>query len=155
MHYVLLLAIGIGIVAGLRALLAPAIVAWAAHFGWLNLHGSPLAFMGSTAAVAIFSIFAIGELVGDKLPQTPKRTALASLLARIFMGGLCGASLCAAAGKSLLAGALLGGTGGVIGAFVGYEIRRRIVNNLHIKDLFVAVCEDLVAIALACFFVSR
>jgi uncharacterized membrane protein len=71
------------------------------------------------------------------------------------MGGLCGASLCAAAGKSLLAGALLGAIGGVIGAFVGYGVRRRLVNNLGVKDLFVAVCEDLMAIALACFFVSR
>jgi len=155
MNYVFLLPIGIGIVAGLRSLLAPAVVAWAAHFDLLNLHGSPLALMGSRATVAIFSILAIGELIADKLPKTPKRTAFAPLLARVLMGGLCGASLCSAAGKSLLAGALLGGTGGVIGAFIGYEIRTRVVNNLHIKDLFVAVCEDLVAIALAYFIVWR
>src|SRR5947209_3686505 len=154
MNYVFVFAIGIGIVAGLRSLLPPAVVAWAAHFGWLNLHGSPLAFMGSTAAVAIFSIFAIGELIADKLPATPKRTAFAPLLARIVLGGLSGASLFAAGGGPLLAGALLGATGGVIGAFVGYEIRRHIVTNLHVKDLFVALCEDLVAIALACFLVS-
>ena len=155
MNFVFIFAVGIGLVAGLRSLLAPAIVAWAAHFGCLNLQGSPLAFMGSTTAVAIFTIFAIGELVADKLPKTPKRTAFAPLLARILLGGLCGASLCAAAGKSLLAGALLGGIGGVIGAFVGYEIRRRLVNTLHIKDFFVAISEDLIATALACFFVSR
>ncbi len=153
MNSVFFLAIGIGIVAGLRSLLAPAIVAWAAHFASLNLHGSPFSFMGSTAAVAIFSISAIGELVADKLPKTPKRTAFAPLLARILLGGLSGASLFAAAGKSLLTGALLGGTAGVIGAFAGYETRRRIVNNLHIKDIFVAICEDLVAIALAYFLV--
>ena len=93
MNCVFVFATGIGIVAGLRSLLAPAVVAWAAHFGWLNLHGSPLAFMGSTIAVAVFSLFAIGELVGDKLPKTPKRTALGPLLARILTGGLCGASL--------------------------------------------------------------
>ena len=155
MNYVFVFAIGIGVVAGLRSLLPPAVVAWAAHFGWLNLHGSPLAFMGSTAAVAIFSIFAVGELIADKLPTTSKRTAFAPLLARTLLGGLSGASLCAAAGKSLIAGALLGAIGGVIGAFVGYEIRRRIVNNLHIKDIFVAICEDAVAIVLACFVVSR
>jgi uncharacterized membrane protein len=155
MNFVFIFAVGIGLVAGLRSLVAPAIVAWAAHFGCLNLQGSPLAFMGSTTAVAIFTIFAIGELVADKLPKTPKRTAFAPLLARILLGGLCGASLCAAAGKSLLAGALLGGIGGVIGAFVGYEIRRRLVNTLHIKDFFVAISEDVIAIALACFFVSR
>ena len=114
MNYVFVLAFGIGIVAGLRSLTAPAAVAWAAHLGWLNLHGSPLAFMGSTEAIGIFSLFAIGELVADKLPNTPKRTAIVPLLARIVLGGLCGACLCAAAGKSLLAGALLGGTGSVI-----------------------------------------
>jgi uncharacterized membrane protein len=155
MNSVFLFAIGIGIVTGLRSLLAPAVVAWAVYFDWLNLQGSPLAFMGSRITVAIFTVFAVGELVADKLPKTQKRTALAPLLARIVMGGLSGACLLAAAGRSSLAGALLGGIGGVIGAFAGYEIRRRIVNNLHIKDLVVAICEDLVAIALACFFVSR
>jgi uncharacterized membrane protein len=155
MNYVLVLAFGIGIVAGLRSLTAPALVAWAAHLGWLNLHGSPLAFMGSKAAVAIFSLLAISELVADKLPKTSKRTAPAPLLARVITGGLCGASLCAAAGKSLLFGALLGGISAVVGAFTGYDIRRRLVNNLNIKDFFVAICEDLVAIALACFLVSR
>ncbi len=153
MNYIFVVAIGIGIVAGLRSLLAPAVVAWAAHLGSLDLHSSPLAFMGSTAAVAIFSICAIGELIADKLPKTPKRTAFAPLLARTLLGGLSGASLFVAAGGLLLAGALLGGTGGVIGAFVGYEIRRRIVNDLRVKDLFAAICEDLIAIALACFFV--
>ena len=155
MNYAFVFAIGIGIVAGLRSLTAPAVVAWAAHLGWLNLHGSSLAFMGSIAAVALFSLLAAGELVSDKLPKTPKRTALAPLFARVITGGLCGASLCAAAGKSLLFGTLLGGIGGVIGAFVGYDARRRLVNNLNIKDCFVAICEDFLAIALALFLVSR
>jgi uncharacterized membrane protein len=79
----------------------------------------------------------------------------APLLARVITGGLCGASLCAAAGKSLLFGALLGRIGGVIGAFVGYDTRRRLVNNLNIKDFFVAICEDLIAIGLAWLLVSR
>jgi uncharacterized membrane protein len=155
MNYVLVLAFGIGFVAGLRSLIAPAVVAWAAHIGWLNLHGSPLAFMGPTVAVAIFSVLALGELIADKLPMIPKRTAPAPLIARVVTGGLCGACLCAAGGKSLLAGALLGGIGGIVGAFLGYGIRRRLVNDLHIKDLLVAVCEDVVAIGLALFLVSR
>src|SRR5215468_9794612 len=95
----LLLAFGIGLVAGLRSLTAPAVVAWAAHLGWLNLRGSSLAFMGSTTAVALFSFPAIGELIADKLPMIGKRTAPAPLMARIVPGGLCGACLCAAGGK--------------------------------------------------------
>jgi uncharacterized membrane protein len=152
-NYVFVLAFGIGIVAGLRSLTAPAVVAWAAHLGWLNLHGSSLAFMGSTTAVALFSFPAIGELIADKLPMIPKRTAPAPLMARVVTGGLCGACLCAAAGKLLVAGALLGGIGGVVGAFVGYDTRRRL--DLHVKDLVVAVCEDVLAVGLALFLVSR
>lgn len=111
--------------------------------------------MGSKIAVALFSLLALGELIADKMPGTPSRTSLVPLLARILMGGLCGASLCASANQSLLIGALLGGTGAVIGAFGGYEIRRRLVGKLNAKDIFIAVPEDLIAIALACFLVSR
>src|SRR6476660_3027910 len=155
MNHVFVLAFAMGIVAGLRSMTAPAVVAWGAHLGWLNLHGSPLAFMGSTTAVAILSVLAIGELIADKLPMMSKRTAPAPLMARVVTGGLCGACLCAAVGKSLLAGTLLGGIGGIVGAFLGYSVRGRLVNNFRIKDLVVAVCEDVVAVGLALFLVSR
>lgn len=155
MNYVLVFAFGIGFTAGLRALTPPAVVAWAAHFGWLNLNNSPLAFMGSTIAAVIFSFLALFELIGDQLPQTGKRTAPVPLMARIIMGGLCGACLCSAANQSLLIGAILGGIGGIVGAFAGYEIRRRVVAALKIKDIFIALLEDLVTIGLACFFVTR
>ena len=153
MNYVFVLAFGIGIVAGLRSLTAPAVVAWAVHLSWVNLQGSALAFMGSTAAVAIFSLLAIGELIADKLPTIPKRTAPASLTARIVTGAFCGACLCAAGAQSLVAGALLGAIGAIVGAFLGYSIRRHL--DLHINDVVVAVCEDVVTVGLALFLVSR
>ncbi len=146
---------GIGAVAGLRAMTAPAAVSWAAYLGWLNLQASPFAFMGSKGAVTIFSLLALGELIADLLPTTPKRTAAPPLIARIITGGLGGACLCVAANQSLLAGALIGVVGGVAGAFAGYEIRRRLVRSLNIKDIFVAIPEDLIAIGLALFLVSR
>src|SRR6266436_8596003 len=88
--FALLLAFGIGIVAGLRSMTAPAVVAWAAHLGWINLSGSRLAFMGSVWAVAIFTLLAVGELVADKLPTTPARTSTVPLVARIIIGMLTG-----------------------------------------------------------------
>jgi uncharacterized membrane protein len=155
MNYILLFALGIGFASGLRSLTPPAIVAWAAHFGWLNLHNTPLAFMGSIIAVLIFSALALFELFADVQPTMQKRTAPVPLIARILMGGLCGACVCAAANQSVAVGAIVGAVGGIIGAFAGYEIRRRLVAALNIKDLFVALMEDLVTIGLACFFVSR
>jgi uncharacterized membrane protein len=153
-NYALVLAFGIGVVAGLRSLTAPAVVSWAAYLGWLNLQGSPLAFMGSIAAVASFSLLALIEYVADLLPKTPNRTTPIPLIARILMGSLSGACLCASASQSLLVGAMLGGIGGVIGAFAGYQARTRLVNGLKVKDTLIAIPEDLVAIGLGYYLVS-
>jgi len=153
-NYVFALAVGIGIVAGLRSLTAPAAVSWAAYLGWLQLDASPLAFMGSGVAVAVFSLLAIVEFVTDQLPTTPSRTAAVPLTARIVMGGLSGACLCVAGGQSLVAGAVLGGIGGVLGAFAGYQARTRLVRGLGVKDVFIAIPEDLVAIGFAYLLVS-
>jgi uncharacterized membrane protein len=153
--WILGFAFGIGLVAGLRSLTAPAVIAWAAHFGWVNLEGTPLRFMGSTSAVAIFSVLAIGELIEDKLPKIPRRTALAPLLFRMLTGGLCGACLSFAANESPALGAISGAIGAVIGAFSGYEIRKRLVTQFGMADIFVALPEDLIAIGLALFLVTR
>ena len=149
------LAFGVGVAAGLRSLSPPAVVAWAAHLGWLNLSDSPLRFMASIIAVVIFSLFAVFELIADLLPQMGKRTAPVPLAARILMGGLCGACLYAASNQPLVIGAILGAVGGVIGAFAGYEIRRRSVAALQVKDIFIALLEDLITISLAYFAVTR
>jgi uncharacterized membrane protein len=148
-NYLFALAIGIGIVAGLRAMTAPAAVSWAAHLGWLNLHETPLSFMGSGVAVAIFTLAAIGELINDQLPKTPSRTVPPQFIARVVMGGLSGACLYLSAGQSTMIGALLGAVGAVIGTLGGYQARKGLVKALNVKDVLVAIPEDLIAIGLA------
>jgi uncharacterized membrane protein len=144
----LLLAFGIGVVAGLRAMTAPAVTAWAAHLGRLNLSGTTLAFMGSKWTVAIFTLAALGELVNDQLPKTPPRTAPGPLVARIVMGGLSGACIALGAGHSPWLGAVFGGVGAVAGAFAGYRARVGLVRSLHVPDFAIAIPEDLLAIGL-------
>ncbi len=151
---VLVLALCIGIAAGLRALTAPALVSWAAHLGWLHLEGTPLAFMGSTIAVAFFTVAALVEYVTDQLPKTPARTVPPQLIARIIMGALSGACVGLSGGASLLAGAILGAIGALIGTFGGYHLRKGLVNGLNVKDIFIAIPEDVVAIGLAYWVVS-
>jgi uncharacterized membrane protein len=153
--FVLALALGIGVVAGLRSLTAPAVVAWAAHWGWINLHGSPLAFIGSGWAVGIFTVLALVELVADQLPNTPSRTAPVGLSARVVTGALCGACLAIAGGAAVWLGAAAGAIGGIAGAFGGYQARVGLVKSLGVADYAVAIPEDLVAIGLGIFLVSR
>lgn len=151
---VFMLAFAIGVIDGLRSMTAPAVVSWAAHLKWINLNGSPFSFLGSTAAVWIFSVLAVMELVADKLPQTPNRTMPASLLIRCVLGGLSGAALCAAAHQSYAIGAALGAVGGLAGGFGGYEVRRRLSQALKAPFL-TAILEDAVAIGCGFFIVSR
>jgi uncharacterized membrane protein len=153
--FALLLVFGIGVVTGLRCMTAPAVVAWAAHLGWINLHGSPLAFMGSAWAVGIFTLGALGEFVADQLPTTPARTAALGLTARIVIGLLTGACLGVAGGASYWLGALVGAIGAIAGAFGGYQARVRLVRGLHVPDAAIAIPEDLVAIGLGLLLVSR
>jgi uncharacterized membrane protein len=150
----LLLAFLIGLFAGLRSLTPPAAVAWATHLGWIKLT-RPLSLIGSLPAVIILSLLAVGELIVDKLPNTPNRTAPLGLIARIVTGGLTGACVSVGGGRSALAGAGLGVIGGVVGCFGGYHARARLVKSLRQPDFNVAVVEDLVAIAGSLFIVSR
>lgn len=152
---VLVLAFAIGMVAGLRSMTAPAVVSWAAHWKWLNLEHSFLGFLASTAAVYILTAGAIIELIVDKLPMTPSRTAALGLIARLALGGLSGAALCASANQSIVIGAILGGLGGIAGGFAGYKARTKLVALLKVPDLVVAVLEDAIAISAGFFIVSR
>lgn len=152
---VLSLVFAIGIIAGLRALTAPAVVCWAAHLGWLNLQNSHLAWMGSTAAVAIFSILALAEIINDKLPATGSRTAPPSLVIRSITGALAGTALAIAASQSVLLGIVLGVIGALAGSFLGYEVRHRIVTGLKIPDFPIALVEDAIAIGCGLLIVSR
>jgi uncharacterized membrane protein len=154
----LLLIFGIGVTTGLRCMTAPAVVAWAAHLGWINLSGSPLAFIGSVWAVALFTLLALTEYVVDQLPSTAARTTAGPLTIRIVMGLLTGACLATGEGASAWVGALIGALGAIAGAFGGYQARVRLVRGLHVPDAAVAIPEDLVAVGLGllcCFQILK
>ncbi|MFL9956438.1 DUF4126 domain-containing protein [Paraburkholderia nemoris] len=134
----------IGVVAGLRAMTAPAAISWAAHLGWLPLQDTPLAFLGFAATPYIFTVLAIVELITDQLPKTPSRTVPMQFGARIVLGGLSGAAIGAAHG-GLVGGLIAGVVGAVIGTLGGARVRAALARTLG-RDLPAALIEDAVAI---------
>lgn len=155
LEFVLALAFGIGLVAGLRTFTAPCATAWAAHLHWLNLADSHLRFMGSTWAAGIFTVAALFEFVVDQLPATAARTTPAQLAGRIVTGSLAGACLGVAGSDSAWLAAVIGAIGSLVGAFGGYRARVGLVRALQVPDLAIAVPEDLVAVGLGFLLVSR
>jgi uncharacterized membrane protein len=144
----------IGLLTGLRSLTSPAATAWAAHLGWLKLPRL-LSWFGTAPAVAVFTVLALAELITDKLPKTPSRTAPLGLSARIVMGAFVGGSVASGRGQGAIAGVALGIVGALVGTFAGYQARTRLAKTLGTPDFVVALVEDAVTIAGSLFIVSR
>lgn len=137
---ILLAALILGICAGMRTFTQLTAVAWAAWSGRLDLGDSWFAFMGSVWAVAVLSLLALGELVGDKLSITPSRLKAAPFAARIISGGFCG--FCVGG----LVGAITGAGGAAIGTLAFWWIRAKLAKQFG-KDWPAALMEDAVALA--------
>jgi uncharacterized membrane protein len=123
--------------------------------GWLNLEGSKLSFLGTTAAVWIASALALVELVLDKQSWMSARTKPGPLIDRLIMGALGGAAFCISVGQSVTIGAIVGAAGALVGTYGGYQARHRIVMSGKLPDLTVALVEDAVAVGGAFLIVSR
>lgn len=133
----LILALGLGFVSGLRAFTAPAAV---------------MLSRGGVAGI-VLAVFAIGEYVVDALPMTPSRTALPSIVVRPLSGAFVGWTICAMHGGSVVAGAILGIIGALAGTYAGHAAR--VAAIARIGAIPAALTEDVVAIALAAFLVTR
>jgi uncharacterized membrane protein len=139
-----LLAVLIGVVAGLRAMTAPAAVSWTAHLGQIDLSGTWLAFLGQAWTPWIASLLALVELVTDQLPSTPSRTVPLQFGTRIITGGVSGAAI-AVSGGSLALGLVAGALGAVVGTLGGRAVRARLAAALG-RDRPAAIIEDVVAL---------
>lgn len=141
----LLLALLIGVVAGLRAMTAPAVVAWAAFLHWINLSGTWASWVGHWVTVAVLTVLAVAELVSDQLPKTPSRKTPVQFITRLVTGGFAGAVVGTAWGYTW-GGLGAGIIGAVLGTLAGYEARSRLVAARGGRDLPVALVEDVVAV---------
>ncbi len=141
----------LGLATGMRSMTPIALVCWCAHLGYLPVQGTWAFWTAHTVSVVVFSLAALGEYVGDKLPRTPNRIAPGPLAARIVFGGLVGAIAATALKGAGWEGALLGIVGALIGSFGGYTIRRDVVEYFGCRDWPVALVEDLIALACSAF----
>ncbi len=151
---VLIFAFLIGLLTGSRSLTPAAAIAWATYLGWMHLPRS-LAWIGTLTAVVVFSALALFELINDKRPSTPARTAPPGLIARVVMGAFGGTCVAAALGAGLAVGLALGIVGALVGTFGGYQARTGLVKALGTRDLYMALLEDAITIAASFFLVSH
>jgi uncharacterized membrane protein len=149
---VIVLSLLIGIVAGLRAMTAPAAAAFGARFGALAVAGTPMAFMGYAWTAWILGLAALSEFVTDQLPSTPSRKVPVQFTARILTGALSGATV-AAPSASVVTGVVAGIIGAIIGTLGGAALRVRLAAAFG-NDRPAAILEDLIAVGAAILIVT-
>jgi uncharacterized membrane protein len=134
----LLVAFALGVVAGLRSMMAPAAVLLSRHV---------------RVAGIVVAILAVGELIVDLLPTTPSRTSPVPLMVRIVSGAFCGWFVVAGSPSARILGALAGVVGALVGTYGGHAARLRAIKRLG--AIPAALAEGVLAIALALFAVTR
>ena len=159
----------LGFVNGLRTLTPVAVLCWGAHLGWFSLVHTPFAFLANPISLIVFTVLALGEYIGDKLPKTPSRISAFPLAGRAAFGAACGAVLATIAGATSTSTApghlqfggpfflsiLVGGAAALVGAYAGFLLRRSLTKSAGLPDFPIALTEDAIAIGGALFVVSR
>ena len=139
-------ALGLGVVAGIRSMSAPALLSRAASRGGIEgIEGTPFAFLASPRAARILTVLAIGEALADKLPFSPDRISPPGLVGRIASGGLVGAALFAAAQRRTALGAGLGLLASAAASYPSYYLRVKTQERLGLPNWAVGLVEDALA----------
>jgi uncharacterized membrane protein len=134
---VLLLAVAIGFVSGLRTFTSLAAICLVRGGVW-----------GYVLAVC-----AIAEYIADATPWIPSRTRPPSIAVRSLSGAVAGWLLAITMGGPAIGGAIAGIIGALLGTFVGHAAR--IAAIARIGALPAAILEDAIAIGLAAVIVTR
>ncbi len=143
----------LGLVTGMRTFTPMAVLCWFAYSGQLSVDDSWASWTAKLVAAIVFTVLALAEYIGDKVPGVPNRTSPGPLAARIIFGGLAGSVVAAGLNGSGTEGAILGVLGATIGAFGGFLVRRELATRFG-KDWPVALTEDASAIVLAVLAMS-
>jgi uncharacterized membrane protein len=135
-----------GTLTGFRSMLPAAMLSWAAWHGAVLLHDTKFAFLASPITAILLIVLAVAELVVDKLPKAPNRTAPLGLSGRVVMGAITGGALAASGLFTWWPAAVAGAFGGLFGAALGFNLRQYFVAALRCKDWQVALVEDAITI---------
>jgi len=139
----------LGLMTGCRTMMPMAVLCWFLYTGHLDVSHTWAFWSAKLVTAIVFTVLAAGELVGDKLPQTPNRTSLMPVIARFIFGGLVGSIIATGLHAGHFAGELLGSVFALAGAFCGFHLRRWLVNCIKLPDLAVALAEDALVIAVS------
>ena len=154
---VMLTALGLGVVTGIRSLGAIALLATEQKDdarGWLKTHPfwssdphRPVAdALRSPVLTRALRGGALAEAIADKLPDMPSRIEPVALIGRAAIGAIVGVAAAEIAGEDRVAPGIAGAAGAIAGAYGAYYVRRWVAENTEFPDGVVALSEDALVV---------
>jgi uncharacterized membrane protein len=141
--------------AGVRSMLTPAVLGRAVRAGALRTSRVPVLSPRASAWVARAALGAsFLELVMDKMPRVPARTAPLPLLSRLLSGGAAGFLTAAERRRNLALWTALGAASAVVAAGSSYRLRRYAMQRAGLSSASSGMLEDALAL-LAARWLSR
>jgi len=139
--------IGMGMIAGMRSMAAPAIVSdYLAQRPWRGLIGLPFSLLSVRKISQVLKLFALGEMIGDKIPGVPHRISFPALLGRGLSGIVVGATVGAVRGNNRNISAIAGGLAAIAAAYGSYHLRIAASKHLQVPDPVIGAVEDALVI---------
>ncbi|ATB43926.1 hypothetical protein CYFUS_009407 [Cystobacter fuscus] len=136
-------AAGMGAMAGMRALGAPAFLSQHLAEEGASAKANPVEqFLASSTTARVLPVLALGELVLDKLPGMPSRVVPPVLLMRLASGALVGAAVARQKERSVLGFAVVGAATALVTSFALYTVRQFALRKLHIPNIVAGFLED-------------
>lgn len=138
----------LGIMAGMRSMSGPAVMARRAAQQPKGFRGTIFSPLTSSKVAGLATLASVGEIIVDKLPLLPTRTSPLPLAGRSIYGGLAGAAAYTEGKKPVMLGAAIGAVAAIASSHIFYRLRSGIAKLLHLPDLPVALLEDALVVAL-------
>ncbi|OJH41661.1 hypothetical protein BON30_11160 [Cystobacter ferrugineus] len=136
-------AVGMGAMAGMRALSAPAFLSQHLAEEGASSKANPVEqFLASSTTARVLPVLALGELVLDKLPGMPSRVVPPVLLMRLASGALVGAAVARQKERPMLGFAVVGAAAALVTSFALYSLREFATRKLHIPNILAGFLED-------------
>ncbi|HEV2092858.1 MAG TPA: DUF4126 family protein [Rubrobacter sp.] len=130
-------------ISGVRSMAAPALLARAIGRGDVSgLRTTPFALLGDDRASTALQVLMAGEMIGDKTPFIPSRTAAGPLFGRALSGALVGSALFVSRKRPGLSGALLGAASALGGVYAADRLRSATTQGLGLPDPLFGLLED-------------
>jgi uncharacterized membrane protein len=144
--------LGLAAIAGLRSMVAPALLAGAVQRGDLDAPNLPA--LSYEDVSKLLSFLSFGEMVADKTHLVPARTSAPALLGRILSGAVAGSILFADEGRRGNSGAMLGALSAFAAAHAGERLRAMGAQR-GIPDPILGILEDRFVLTLGTRLLRR